>query len=63
MGPGRDRTRDPWICRQTRICSQTRYRLRYAANGEEALPSTILAGRGLLVKMFVAFKLRSTYTF
>ena len=24
MGPGRDRTRDPWIC------SQTRYRLRYA---------------------------------
>ena len=31
MGPGRDRTRDPWICNQTRICSQTRYRLRYAA--------------------------------
>ena len=31
MGPGRDRTRDPWICGQTRICSQTRYRLRYAA--------------------------------
>ena len=25
MGPDRDRTRDPWIC------SQTRYRLRYAA--------------------------------
>ena len=23
MGPGRDRTRDPWICSQTRICSQT----------------------------------------
>ena len=22
MGPGRDRTRDPWICSQTRICSQ-----------------------------------------
>ena len=21
MGPGRDRTRDPWICSQTRICS------------------------------------------
>ena len=20
MGPGRDRTRDPWICSQTRIC-------------------------------------------
>ena len=31
MGPGRDRTRDPWMCSQTRICSQTRYRLRYAA--------------------------------
>ena len=24
MGPGRDRTRDPWICSQTRICCQTR---------------------------------------
>ena len=31
MGPGRDRTRDPWICSQTRICCQTRYGLRYAA--------------------------------
>ena len=31
MAPGRDRTRDPWICSQTHICSQTRYRLRYAA--------------------------------
>ena len=31
MGPGRDRTRDPWNCSQTRIGSQTRYRLRYAA--------------------------------
>ena len=31
MVPGRDRTRDPWICSQTRICSHTRYRLRYAA--------------------------------
>ena len=31
MGPDRDRTRDPWICNQTRICSQTRYRLRNAA--------------------------------
>ena len=30
MGPGRDPTRNPWICRQTRICSQTRYKLRYA---------------------------------
>ena len=31
MGPGRDRTRDPWIGSQTSICCQTRYRLRYAA--------------------------------
>ena len=31
MGPDRDRTRDPWICSQISICSQTRYRLRYAA--------------------------------
>ena len=31
MGPGWDRTRDRWICSQTRICCQTRYRLRYAA--------------------------------
>ena len=34
MGPGRDRTHDPWICSQTRICCQTRYRLRYAARSE-----------------------------
>ena len=31
IGPGRDRTRDPWICNQTRICCQTRFQLRYAA--------------------------------
>ena len=31
MGPDQDRTRDPWICSQTHICSQTRYQLRYAA--------------------------------
>ena len=31
MGPGWDRTRDPWIYSQTHLCSQTRYRLRYAA--------------------------------
>ena len=31
MGPGRDQTRGPCICSQTRICCQTRYRLRYAA--------------------------------
>ena len=37
MVPGRDRTRDPWIYSQTRICSQTRYRLRYAARSSSAL--------------------------
>ena len=30
-GPGRDWTHNPWICNQTHICSQTRYRLCYAA--------------------------------
>ena len=29
MGPDQDRTRDPGICSQTRICSQSSYRLRY----------------------------------
>ena len=24
MGPGQDRTRNPWICSQTSICCQTR---------------------------------------
>ena len=37
MGPDRDRTRDPWICSQTRIRSQTRYRLRYVARTLKAL--------------------------
>ena len=31
MGPGWDRTRDPWICSQTQICCQTHYRLCYLA--------------------------------
>ena len=31
MVPGRDRTRDLWICSQLRICNQTCYRLRYTA--------------------------------
>ena len=30
MGPGWDQTCDPWICNQTRISCQTRYRLGYA---------------------------------
>ena len=29
MGPGRGQTRNPWICSQTRLCSQTCYRLRF----------------------------------
>ena len=36
MGPGRDQTRDP----RTRICSQTRYRLRFSARS--TLVSTFL---------------------
>ena len=40
MGPDRDRTRDPWICSQTCICSQTRYRLRYAARLIRAFNAT-----------------------
>ena len=28
MGPGRDKTRDPWICSHTRICCQTHYATR-----------------------------------
>ena len=47
MGPDRDRTRDPWICSQTRICSQTCYRLRYAARYLNLLSFTrIIVGRG-----------------
>ena len=42
MGPGRDRTRDPWNCSQTRICSQTRYQLRYAAYFENVLRAVII---------------------
>ena len=34
MGSGQDWTRNPWICSQTRICCQTCYRLRYAAQWE-----------------------------
>ena len=41
MGPGQDRTRDPWICSQTRICCQTRYRLRYAARYPDPLSPSV----------------------
>ena len=42
MGPGRDRTRDLWVCSQTRICCQTRYRLSYVARFRP--PLTKLSG-------------------
>ena len=44
MGPGRDRTRDPWICSQTRICCQTRYRLRCAPWNREVPGSSLIRG-------------------
>ena len=33
VGPGRDRTRDPWIRRQTSISTLVRYRLPYVPVG------------------------------
>ena len=33
VGPGRDRTRDPWNRRQTSICTLVRYRLPYVPVG------------------------------
>ena len=32
MEPGWDQTGNPWICSQTRICCQTRYRQHFAAH-------------------------------
>ena len=40
MGPGRDRTHEPWICGQTRICCQTRYRLRYVPRSYACMNSS-----------------------
>ena len=40
MGLGWNRTRDPWICSQTRICCQTRYRLRYVARYKSKLKAS-----------------------
>ena len=51
MGP--DRTRDPGICSQTRICSQARHRLRYAARHS--------AGCGQLVKMLITLELHCIF--
>ena len=51
MGPGRDRTRDPWFCSQKRIFSQTRNRLRYAARYKmlslyfETIPTAVCVSR------------------
>ena len=45
MGPDRDRTRDPWNCSQTRICCQTRYRLRYAARSMYFVDNIIFVHR------------------
>ena len=36
IGPRRDRTRDPWICSQTRIYCQTRYRLHCTRPGRRS---------------------------
>ena len=39
IGPGRDRTRDPWICSQTGIRCHTHYGLRYPAlNPDQTAP-------------------------
>ena len=58
MVPGRDRTRDPWICSKTLICSQTRYRLRYAAR------SFLVGGGGaqLLLISFATTRLHGICT-
>ena len=53
MGPDRDQTRDPWICSQTRICSQTCYRLHYAARHKGicfSLSSLGIIKRHLVIK-------------
>ena len=52
MGPSRDRTRDPWNCSQTCICSQTRYRLRYAAR---CFPCGVLGQVWYLIYRFLNF--------
>ena len=41
MGLGRDRNRDPWFYRQTRICFKTRYPLHYTARGSSSCKSKI----------------------
>ena len=57
MGPGRDRTREPWICSQTRICCQTHYRLRYAARCRAHVSDSQFSGYGwfqilIILKMY-----------
>ena len=53
MEPGRDQTRDHWICSQTGICSWTRYQLHYAARyassyGSFSLTLTMREGGNLI---------------
>ena len=50
MRPGFDQTRDAWIRSQTRICSQTRYRLTaYTALYSGFVPAAIFVLAGLFV--------------
>ena len=63
MGPDQDRTRDPWICSQTHICSQTRYRLRYAARHKLEVVASfcylgdmLSAGRGCEITLTTVVK-------
>ena len=61
MGPGRGRTRDPWICSQTRICCQTRYRLRYAARFVALRPKStamVIVGRSVHLSTLFATVMR-----
>ena len=56
MGPGRDRTRDPWVCSQTRICSRTRYRLRYAARIKKTKTHTTVTSINIKLKQQLVTK-------
>ena len=60
MGPGSDRTLDPWICSQTRICCQTRYRLRYAVvvNGGKSVKIRLRkqSGEGLVFASLISIQ-------
>ena len=55
MGPDRDRTRDPWICSQIRICSQTRYR--YASVARHVTDCATRPGKAYSVNVYSYFPL------